>query len=78
MAFWLTVAGPKGALQWLQVESQGACTSACAPSVRSRGENSGRHAGRFIEVKTNGFLCSLGDEPQIVGRLSASHVDCMQ
>lgn len=57
----------------------GACTSACASSsVRSRGENSVRRVGRFIEAKTRGFLCSLGDEPQIRGRLRASHVDCIE
>lgn len=57
----------------------GACTSAYAPSsVTGRGENSVRHAGHFIEVKTSGFLCSLGDEPQILGTLRASHMDCFE
>lgn len=35
----------------------------CMYSFFSRGENSVRHAGRFIEEKTNGLLCSLEEEP---------------
>lgn len=35
----------------------------CMYSFFSRGENSVRHAGHFIEEKTNGLLCSLEEEP---------------
>lgn len=50
----------------------------CMYSFFSRGENSVRHAGRFIEEKTNGLLCSLEEELQLLGRLSASRVDRIQ